>query len=267
MSIQAVAWALDQDLPARPKLVLVSIANHANHTDGYCWLKAETIAQEASCSPRAVFNFVGDLIRNGFVRKSPRKGDDGKQRANDYWILMNRPAETPWISKSEAETDDAEGSADDEAEAQDVAQPDAPRACGEDVENPPANPVDMPVGAYGPHAPACSRRDSAEPSKTNPENAPARASTPRHYRPPPVPPPQPMGSTTVDGSGPMIFVFVGTPAYDAWCERKSRDLGRKWRQQTAKNGRFGWYFPTLFPQAPPETQQVADQENPFEKAG
>ena len=65
MSIQAVAWALDQDLPARPKLVLVSIANHASHTDGYCWLKAETIAQEAACTPRSVYTYIGGLVRTG----------------------------------------------------------------------------------------------------------------------------------------------------------------------------------------------------------
>ena len=88
MSIQAVAWALDQDLPARPKLVLVAIANHADHTNGYCWLKAETIAREASCSPRSVYNFVGALVRNGYMRKALRKGEDGKQRANDYWIMF-----------------------------------------------------------------------------------------------------------------------------------------------------------------------------------
>ena len=77
MSIQAVAWVLDrEELPARPKLVLVAIANHANHTDGYCWLKAETIAKEAACSPRAVFNFVGALIRNGYLRKAPARGAD-----------------------------------------------------------------------------------------------------------------------------------------------------------------------------------------------
>lgn len=76
-----------------------------------------------------------------------------------------------------------------------------------------------------------------------------------------------MGATT---SGDPIFVFVGTPAYDAWCAVKSREFGRKWRAQTSKNGRYGWYFPTLFPpqaQAPPENPQVADIDNPFEKTG
>jgi hypothetical protein len=107
MSIQAVAWALEQDLPARPKLVLVSIANHANHVDGYCWLKAETIAKEAACTPRSIYNFVGALIRNGFIRKALRKGDDGKQRATDYWILFDRE-EKEWAHDAHLESNEAD---------------------------------------------------------------------------------------------------------------------------------------------------------------
>lgn len=282
MSIQAVAWALDQDLPARPKLVLVSIANHANHTDGYCWLKAETIAAEAACSPRAVFNFVGDLIRNGFIRKAPRKGDDGKQRANDYWILFNRP-EADWVSDrtaveqdAEAESEGGDASAQPEGEAQDVASPDAPRACGSDVENPAANPVEMSPGAVGPHAPACSRSESAEPSKTNPENARARASVPRGYRPPPVAPPKPQGSTTVDGSTAPIFVYAGTDAYKAWAryrerERRAQGDTRPFNLKTTREGKWGWYFPSLFPPPLPDPpragEQANDIDNPFEKTG
>lgn len=243
MSIQAVAWALDQDLPARPKLVLVSIANHANHTDGYCWLKAETIAAEASCSPRAVYNFIGDLIRNGFIRKSPRKGDDGKQRANDYWILLGRPP-APWNSER-AEPREA-----DEAEPQDVVEPDAPHAVGEAVENPPAEAVEIPVGSAGPTAPACSPID-AEPSKPKPEEARAGAYVPRSYRPPAPPPPQPVGAV-VGRKAELIFVFAGTPGYDAWAARKARENGvSKWNQTTTKvvdgEVRRGWYFPSVFP--------------------
>src|SRR5262249_27189193 len=102
-----VAWALEQDLPARPKLVLVSIANHANHVDGYCWLKAETIARESACTPRSIYNFVGQLVRNGFIRKAKRKSDDGKQRANDYWILFDRE-ENEWDAGASLESPKAD---------------------------------------------------------------------------------------------------------------------------------------------------------------
>jgi hypothetical protein len=245
MSIQAVAWALDQDLPARPKLVLVSIANHANHTDGYCWLKVETIASEASCSPRAVFNFIAALIRNGYIRKSPRRGDDGKQRANDYWILLAR-AEAKWITTGADEPSDTE-----DAEPQDVVEPHARGAVGETVENPPEKPVDIPVGACGPTAPGFSHKDSAEPSKPKPEEARAAGYVPRGYRPPPEPKPHPVGSIA-GAKAELIFVFDGTPAYEAWARHQARKNGTaKWHLTTTKvvNGeaKRGWYFPTLFP--------------------
>ena len=260
MSIQAVAWVLDQDLPARPKLVLVAIANHASHTDGYCWLKAETIAAEAACSPRAVFNFVGDLIRNGYVRKAPKRGDDGKQRANDYWIMFNR-APAAWVSDRTLGDDAEEAgepSADDDVTPQDVVEPDAPGACGEAVENSPENLAQHAPGAVGPHAPACSHSESAEPSKTKPEDARARARVPRSYQPPPPPPPEPVGAVA-GAKAEMIFVFAPSKAYDAWCVRKSREIGRSWKQQTTREGRWGWYFPSLFPPAekPPPGEKAS----------
>lgn len=267
MSIQAVGWVLDQeDIPARAKLVLVAIANHASHTDGYCWLKIDTIAKEAACSPRAVFNFLGALIRNGYVRKAPRRGDDGKQRANDYWILFNRtPAK--WIKAAdEADHSDSEHN---EAETQDVVQPDARDACGEDTVPDVPPPVDKPAGACGPTAPACSHIDSVEPSKIKPEeDARARARPPRHYRPPPAPPPQPMGSIA-DRAARQIFVYEGSRAWIAWCDFKKRTTGADWTlsRSTVIDGKVctGWWFPSLFPPSdsraettdPPETSSAA----------
>lgn len=286
MSIQAVAWVLDrEEIPARNKLVLVAIANHANHTDGYCWLKAETIAREAACSPRAVFNFVGALIRNGYIRKAPRRGDDGKQRANDYWIMFNRP-DGPWIKAEGAMDDDQEpiesgdepiddAGVDAADEPQDVVEPHAPRASGETVEKPPEIHAQTAQRAVGPHAPACSHIDPAEPSKTNPENAGARASAPRHYAPPPPAPPAPapQGATTADGSGDFIFVYVGTPAYAAWKTFKERETGRPWNGTMVKNGSHGWYFKTLYPpqaKPPPGADTAASDDvidAPYSKTG
>lgn len=282
MSIQAVAWVLDrEELPARPKLVLVAIANHANHTDGYCWLKAETIAREAACSPRAVFNFVGALIRNGYVRKAPRRGDDGKQRANDYWILFNRP-EGPWMTDEGASVDDENPIENEDesveidsdepgAEPQDDVEPHAPGASGEPVENPPEMPVQTAPGAVGPHAPACSHKDSLEPSKTNPKSGGLGKSKPRGYARPPDPPPEPMGATTDHGKGEFIFVFEGSDAYRAWKVVKERELGRTWNGRMMNAGRWGWYFKTLYPRAekppPAEEKPPSEIDPPFKKTG
>lgn len=279
MSIQAVAWALDQDLPARPKLVLVSIANHANHVDGYCWLRLDTIAAEASCSRRAVFNFIGDLVRNGYVRKAQRRAEDGRQRANDYWIMIDRP-EAPWISVSKVDVPD-EGGGEHEDDgvpacetSQDVEGEGAQIALGSDEDSATEEAPSVSPGAPGPSAPACTHIESAEPSKIKPEKD-ARASPyrSRAYHPPPEPAPQPIGEITGKTASDPIFVFFPSKAYDAWARKMSidhrlglDDRGRpRWRLITTRiiegERRSGWYFPTLFPPS------NADPPRETEKAG
>lgn len=283
MSIQAVAWALEQeDIPARPKLVLVSLANHANHVDGYCWLKAETIAAEASCKKRSVYRFVGDLIRNGYVRKEHRRGDDGKQRANDYWLTFNREP-TKWVSIGAPEGEDS-ATDDDESETQDVVgetEPGASLSPGPGVvPQHPAEGDEIPSLSPGPGDSAGTHKDSAEPSKIKPEEGRAPGYVPRAYHPPPPPPPQPVGSIA-GAKAEMIFVFDGTPAYEAWARQQARKNGiNKWHCLTTKvvdgQQRRGWYFPTLFPPKannnsgsdPPSDSLATEEElNQFGKTG
>jgi Helix-turn-helix domain len=282
MSIQAVAWALDQDLPARPKLVLVALANHADHTNGYCWLKASTIAKEASCTPRSIYNFVGALVRNGYIRKALRKGEDGKQRANDYWIMFGRE-EKPWESAVNTEPSEAEQepdeSASDEQEPQDVVEPHEQISCGETAEpherDDSRQPVEKHAGSPGPVESAFTRYESLEPSKINPRKD-ARASScerppysPRTYKPPPVEPPKPMGAIVADKEAKMIFVYEGSRAYEAWLPVKRKETGVScWRLTTTvvidgKAGR-GWWFPSLFPPEP-KTDPPATREQEIEE--
>jgi hypothetical protein len=258
MSIQAVAWALEQDLPARPKLVLVSIANHADHRTGYCWLKAETIAGEAACTPRAVYNFVGDLIRNGFIRKALRKGDDGKQRATDYWILFER-TDAPWLKDRQPGEDDAD------ADATTDSVPHEHGASGETENEPGSEVVDIPAGSSGPHEHACIRKESIdEPSKTKPEKSepgsPLAAAL-RSYKPPPIAP-EPQGATHTQ-TNERIFVIAGTRAWDAWMHYR-RTVQRKpgchtYRKFVEGVGwREGWDFPSLFPPAAETGKESAE---------
>jgi hypothetical protein len=246
MSFHAVAWALEQDVPARAKLVLVSIANHADHRTGYCWLKAETIADEASCTPRGVYNFVGDLVRNGFIRKELRKGEDGKQRATDYWILFDRqPGQ--WLKDRPA------GSDDEDEETTTSMQPDEQHSTGSEVEEVHAVPAAVPAGSYGPVEPACMRKESSEePSESNPRKSdpPNRfAAPPRRYVAPPIAP-DIQGDLHPDASKP-IFVRCGTRAWDAWVKHKERERRVAWTLTTTLvidgERRTGWHFPTLFP--------------------
>lgn len=264
MSIQAVGWALEQDLPARPKLVLVAICNHANHADGYCWLKAETIAREAACTPRSVYNFVGALVRNGFIRKELRKGEDGKQRSTDYWVLFDReerewdPAANPDADEPESEASENQPSIPD---AQDVVDRRNPMPAAEDPapqeRHDTRQPVEMSPRSCGPQESGF-RRIEEEPSKINPKARNARARVQdralRSYRPPP---PQPMGhdlGTEYREPPKPLFVYEGTPAYEAWCKHRAREHGvPRWHLTTRAlidgQWRSGWYFPSLFPPA------------------
>lgn len=267
MSIQAVSWALDQqELPARPKLVLVSVCNHANNVDGYCWLNAETIAREAACTPRSVYRFIGGLVRNGYLRKAPKRGADGKQRANDYWVLFNRPtAEWDWGADPDAEVDvettHAE-SAEPVDEAQDVVEPHDRISHGEDAAPGdtavPREPVNSHAVSCGPGDNRVSRKRIAEPSKPNSKASSAGAgdgaapvAAPRAYRPPPV---APQGADLAQPTK-QIFVYAPSRAYTAWSARKAKESGiRNWNLTTSAlvdgQWRTGWYFPSLFPPEP-----------------
>lgn len=280
MSAQAMGWALDQDLPARPKLVLVAVANHADHTDGYCWLKADTIAAESSHSVRSVYRTLAALERNGFLRRKKRKGADGKQRANDYWILFNRiEAKFEWrkgVPDDEMEDEhDAEAHGSDDAAPQDVegeiSTPEQATSPGPSDVAGHRNAASEQAASCGPTAMGVSPKDSEEPSKTNPENPGLRKSAPRRYRPPPPDPPQPMGSTTLNGSGELIFVYENSRAYKAWAIRKANENRvHRWHLTTNKvvdgHLRTGWYFPTLFPPGEQDTEEIEPIDPPFRHA-
>jgi hypothetical protein len=275
MSIQAVAWALDQDLPARVKLVLVAIANHADHTNGYCWLKAETIAREASCGQRSVWRYVGALIRNGYVRKSPRKAEDGRQRANDYWIMFGRePKPWAWGRADESDLEDL-----DDNPVEDGGMAQEPEPCAMESPGPEVKPcatgvtrpgAEVPQVAHGPCATGVTRIESAEPSKTNPKKDSGAGATPvpdglvsgppRNYRPPPPLPEEPMGAIIADREAKQIFVFEGSRAWKAWVDYKLRVERIRWTlvRVCMVNGarRSGWWFPSLFP---PDHKSAADK--------
>lgn len=244
MSNQALTWAFEQEgLPCKAKFVLVSIANHADHTNGYCWLKVTTIAREASIPERSLYRYIGALVRNGYLRREKKRGADGKQRANDYWILFDRPdAAWDW---------GAVIGGDDDAEPQDVVEPTANLADGE---------TDLAVGdddektpdlAVGPTA-IGGTAYSDEPPKTKPEKSERAgfAAPPRAYKAPPVAP-DPQGATHAQTNA-RLFVYRGTRAWDAWMDYRKRVLGKSGCPTYRKNiegvgWRDGWDFPSMFP--------------------
>lgn len=93
MSIQAVAWALELDIPDMgAKLVLVSLANHADLKTGECFPTIETLTKEASASASTVRRKIATLTTWGLVEKAEAFTPEGRQRANTYRLRTDRQA-------------------------------------------------------------------------------------------------------------------------------------------------------------------------------
>jgi hypothetical protein len=249
MSIQAVGWVLSQkaeDLPGTARLVLISLANHANHVTGHSFNSIELIAKEAGCSERTASRYIYALSRNGFVdvRRTTRK--DGKFRSNDYWIIFERIS-APW------QYFNRDGFGDDQKE------PDANLADGEYTTEGLAeaveNPEDSPGLAYGPSATVGITQSLLQPSESQP--------SPTEIVDSPVPG---IASTVPIGYQPQARIEEAARNKAAEEARTSKpqpviEGSKPWQAWIAHghkpglvgkvdiNGKVhrGWYFPSLYP--------------------
>lgn len=108
MTIQALAWAIDQQLPPKPKLVLLSLANHADHMTGKVDFLPSTIAWESATPQGSIWRFLGALERNGFLEHDQR-GESAEER--DYYLLIDRNPALPWSWGASGEEGDEQESA------------------------------------------------------------------------------------------------------------------------------------------------------------
>jgi hypothetical protein len=85
VSIQAVAWALDQYVPdPYQKLILISLANHAGPA-GQCFPGLALIAKEASCSRETVMRRLPLLEAAGLITIT--RNTQGAQRLRNIYRL------------------------------------------------------------------------------------------------------------------------------------------------------------------------------------
>lgn len=90
MSIQAVAWALEQDIRNAPlKLLLVVLCNHADKESGELFLRHSTAEREASMSRSSVQRHMKTLAEMGIVEVGVQFEASGRQAANSYRIVFD----------------------------------------------------------------------------------------------------------------------------------------------------------------------------------
>jgi biotin operon repressor len=87
MSFQAMTWAVNQELPAHPKLVLLMLANCTNHHTGQCNPSHDRLAKECGMSKDSVKRAIADLAERGKleVRRQVR---DGVNLPNQYVLKV-----------------------------------------------------------------------------------------------------------------------------------------------------------------------------------
>lgn len=90
MSIKAMNWAWEQNLPPGSKLVLMALADNADD-QGYCWPKIKTIAAKCCVSERTTQRIVKDLLDSGLLKISARFNALGGQVSNGYTLEMSPP--------------------------------------------------------------------------------------------------------------------------------------------------------------------------------
>jgi len=71
MSFNAIKWALKQDAPTYPKIVLANLAQRANEANA-CWPSYELIAKDTGMSRRHVIRSVKKLLELGLIERKHR---------------------------------------------------------------------------------------------------------------------------------------------------------------------------------------------------
>ena len=90
MSVQAMTWAWEQELPMGPKAVLVAIANHADG-EGLCYPGQARLARMVGCNERSIRNFVRVLEDAGLIERVQRRRKDGSRTSDEYRLIGLQP--------------------------------------------------------------------------------------------------------------------------------------------------------------------------------
>jgi hypothetical protein len=95
MTIQALAWAIEQQVPGEAKLVLLALANHADHMTGEVRFDATALSRESVVPESSLPRYLGALRRNGFIARADSK--DGRR----YWLQFDRDPSRAWAWSAE----------------------------------------------------------------------------------------------------------------------------------------------------------------------
>lgn len=101
MSVQLIAWALDQDLDSpTDKFVLVTLCNAANHHTGQCNPRIDRLAKETALGESTVRRSLASLADKGLICRERSRRSDGSLGTYHYSFPHLLAARTPPLAPS-----------------------------------------------------------------------------------------------------------------------------------------------------------------------
>ena len=94
MSISALNWAFEQDLPHAEKSVLVALAHRADK-DGYCYPGQKAIAAMTGASESTVRRAIKSLDEAGYLSREDRRRKNGSRTSTRYHLPVTMTANQP----------------------------------------------------------------------------------------------------------------------------------------------------------------------------
>lgn len=88
MSISALNWSFEQDLPHAEKSVLVALAHRADK-DGYCYPGIEMIATMTGASRRTVMRAIQGLDEKKLITRERRHRSNGSRTSTSYTLNLS----------------------------------------------------------------------------------------------------------------------------------------------------------------------------------
>ena len=84
MSVQAITWALAQNVkPSGRKFTLVALANYSDG-EGVCFPGQKKLAADTGLSERSVWKYLRNLEDEGYISRSHRQRSDGSRTSDEY---------------------------------------------------------------------------------------------------------------------------------------------------------------------------------------
>lgn len=90
MSFQAMTWAVEQELPAMQKIVLLMLANRTNHDTGLCFPSHDTLAKECGMDKRSVIRQIEKLEAAGLLQVNR-----STNKPNSYTLNLSSVTKSP----------------------------------------------------------------------------------------------------------------------------------------------------------------------------